>query len=188
MIAAIFMGKLLTWSYRRHCKKMGIPFERKKQQDLADFPIEMARMEIALPILGVTALTVLGWGWVMQYRVPIGVPCVLLIIIGFGMVSFNNASSALLVDVNPGAAGAATAANNLVRCLVGAAATAAINPMIKGIGSGWTFVIIGGLILAGIPVVLLIMSRGMKWRKEKAARNKSSKQRKEEKAKAETEK
>lgn len=97
---------------------------------------------------------------------------------GAGMIGFSNTSNTLIVDINPGSAGAATASNNLTRCLVGAAATAVIDPMIKGIGSGWAFTILGMLQLAGAPVLLLIMKNGIKWRQAKEGRRRLRKERK----------
>ncbi|KAI0127207.1 major facilitator superfamily transporter [Xylariales sp. AK1849] len=177
MVSAAVVGKLTNWNYRRHCKRLGVPFERTKQQDLTDFPIEKARLEVGMPLLLLSALVLLTWGWALQYRAHLAVPCVLLFLIGMGLTGFSNTSSTLLVDVNPGNTGAATASNNLTRCLVGAAASAVIDPMIRGVGSGWAFVILGALNLAGAPVLLLIMKHGIKWRKEKEERKRVRKER-----------
>ncbi|MBH1945686.1 hypothetical protein I5L01_15865, partial [Erythrobacter sp. YJ-T3-07] len=149
---------------------LGVPFERTKEQDLSDFPIEKARLEVGIPLLLLSAVVLLTWGWALQYRAHLAVPCVLLFLMGVGMIGFSNTSNTLIVDVNPGSAGAATASNNLTRCLIGAAASAVIDPMIKGIGSGWAFFIIGALQLVGAPVLLLIMSNGIEWRKANTER------------------
>lgn len=178
IMAAVFMGKFVNWNYRRHCKKLGIPFERTRQQDLSAFPIEKARLEVGIPPLLLSGFVLLGWGWALQYRVHLAVPCVLLFLMGAGMIGFSNTTNTLIVDINPGNAGAATASNNLTRCLVGAAATAVIDPMIKGIGSGWAFVILGLLQLGGAPILFLIMKNGIKWRQAKETRRQARKERK----------
>ncbi|KAK7927614.1 MFS multidrug transporter [Apiospora marii] len=170
IFAAAVLGRLINWNYERHCRRLGVPFERSKQQDLTGFPIEKARLEIGLPLLALASAVLMGWGWAMQYKTHIAVPCVLLFLLGIGLIGFSNTSNVLLVDVNQGHAGAATAANNLTRCLVGAGATAAINPMIDGIGDGWAFFILGALSFAGAPMLLLIMKHGVRWRKEKGER------------------
>ena len=72
----------------------------------------------------------------------------------------------LLVDVSPGRVGAAVAANNLSRCLLGAAFTAAIAPAIEAMGSGWAYVVVALLYIVFSPVLFLIMRKGMGWRKE----------------------
>ncbi|KAK8051539.1 MFS multidrug transporter [Apiospora rasikravindrae] len=178
IFAAAVLGRLINWNYQRHCLRLGLPFERSKQPDLAGFPIERARLEIGVPLLALASAVLMGWGWCMQYKTHLAVPCVLLFLLGIGIIGFSNASNVLLVDVNPGHAGSATAANNLTRCLVGAAATAAINPMIDGIGDGWAFFIIGALCFAGAPMLLLIMKHGVRWRKEKVAKEQLKKEKK----------
>ncbi|KAI1209117.1 major facilitator superfamily transporter [Annulohypoxylon truncatum] len=173
MGAAFVNGKLMNWNYRRHCRLRGVPFERSKQQDLADFPIERARLEIGVPMLVITILVTFGWGWAFQYRAHVAVPCVLLFIAGWAVVGFSNAVNVLLVDVNPGKAGAATASNNLTRCLVGAAATAVIGPMINGVGIGWAFSILGFIYIAFSPMIFMVMKNGIRWRKEKRDRQRA---------------
>lgn len=179
IFAAAILGRLINWNYKRHCRRLGVPFERSKQQNLAGFPIEKARLEIGLPLLALSSAVLMGWGWAMQYKTHIAVPCVLLFLLGIGLIGFSNTSNVLLVDVNPGHAGAATAANNLTRCLVGAGATAAINPMIDGIGDGWAFFLLGALSFAGAPMLLLIMKHGVRWRKEKGEKERRKRMNKE---------
>lgn len=178
IVVAFLMGAAVNWNYRRHCQRLGVPFERSKQQDLTDFPIERARLEVGIPLLFLSAVVLLAWGFALQYRAPLAVPCVLLFLMGIGMIGFSNTTNTLIVDLNPGNAGAATASNNLTRCLVGAAASAVIDPMIKGIGSGWSFFILGGLQIVFAPVLYLIMKNGIRWRKAKVARQQARKQRK----------
>ncbi|XXG94772.1 galactokinase [Hypoxylon texense] len=170
IVAAFVNGKLMNWNYRRHCRLRGVPFERSKQQDLAEFPIESARLEVGVPMLALTAACTVAWGWSFQYRAHIAVPCVLLFLIGWAVVGFSNTINVLLVDVNVGSAGAATASNNLTRCLIGAASTAVIGPMINGVGIGWAFTILAALFVAGSPSVFFIMKYGIRWRREKRDR------------------
>jgi multidrug resistance protein len=167
IVVAFVMGRCVNWNYRRHCRRLGIPFERSKQQDLSGFPIERARLEVGVPLLLLSSVVIIAWGWALQYRAHLVVPCVLLFLMGVGIVGFSNTANTLIVDLNPGNAGAATASNNLTRCLVGAAASALIGPMINGIGSGWAFFILGALQLVFMPVMYLIMRNGIDWRKAK---------------------
>lgn len=176
IVAAFIVGPSLNWNYRRHARRMGMALSTGCQDDLSNFPIEQSRIEIGLPLLALSTCVLFGWGWALQYGISIAVPCVLLFLMGVGMIGFSNASMVLVTDIYPGRAGAATAANNLTRCLLGAAATAVITPMIDGIGAGWAFSILGFLYLLGAPVLLLIMKNGIKWRrnlKEKEDRKKA---------------
>ncbi|KAI1340217.1 major facilitator superfamily transporter [Xylariaceae sp. FL0016] len=181
IIAAVVMGKLQNWNYRRHCKLKNVPFDRTRQQDLAAFPIEKARLEVSIPLLAVFTVLLIAWGWAIEYRAPLAVPIVLLLLIGITLVGFSNAANTLIVDINPGSAGAATAANNFTRCLIGAAATAVINPMMNSIGSGWSFTIIA-LIFAGLsPCLWFVMKNGVQWRRAKAERKQHRREQKERK-------
>lgn len=166
IVAAFIVGPSLNWNYRRHAKRLGMQLARGRQDDLSDFPIERSRIEIGLPLLALSTCVLFVWGWALQYQTSLAVPCVLLFLMGVGMIGFSNASMVLVTDMYPGRAGAATAANNLTRCLLGAAATAAINPMVNGVGAGWAFSILGFLYLLGAPVLLLIMKNGIRWRRE----------------------
>ncbi|KAI0007648.1 major facilitator superfamily transporter [Xylariaceae sp. FL0662B] len=178
IVAAFIMGSLVNWNYRRYCRKLNIPVDRKRQLDLTEFPIERARLELSIPMMLLCAAGSVAWGWSIQYRAPLAVPIVLMFLIGISVVGFSNSISTLIVDINPGHAGAAVAANNLTRCLVGAAATAAINPMISGIGSGWSFTIFALIYLAGAPMMWLIMRYGIEWRKAAARRKQKRLERK----------
>lgn len=76
----------------------------------------------------------------------------------------------LIVDLYPGAPATATAANNLVRCLLGAASTASIEYIIRGIGRGWAFTLLALLFTIQSPVLYIIQKNGPKWRTERMQR------------------
>ncbi|KAM0231879.1 hypothetical protein ACHAPO_008175 [Fusarium lateritium] len=143
IVAAFIVGAFTNRNYKRHCDKLGIPYERNKQQDLSAFPIERARLEIGFPLLMLAAVTVISWGWAVDAKTNVAVPCVINGLMGVGIVGFNNTVNSLLIDIHPGKAGTASAANNLTRCLVGAGASAAIIPMIDAMGVGWAFTLVG---------------------------------------------
>lgn len=168
--AACIVGPLINWNFRRHCAKLGVPCDGKRQQDLSQFPIERARLEVGFPLLAVAGASIIGWGWAIQAQAHVAVPCVISVGLGIGIIGFNNTSNVLLVDMYPGRAGTATAANNLTRCLVGAGASAAIVPMIDAMGVGWAFTLAGGLLLLCLPAIVLIVSYGQKWRSEQAVK------------------
>lgn len=89
------------------------------------FPTEGARLEVAVPTLFLGAVSTIGLGWTLQARTNLAGPLVLLFSIGFCTSSTVNTVSVLIVDLYPGKAGTATAANNMVRCWLGAGATGA---------------------------------------------------------------
>jgi MFS family permease len=176
LAAAAIVGPAMNWNYRRHCYKAGVPFDRKRQADIFNLPIERARLEIGIPLLSIAGICLVVWGWVMHLRLHVAVHCVVSFFMGIGFIGLNNSVNALLVDIHPGQAGTAIAANNLTRCLIGAGATAATLPLIKAWGVGGTFTFIGALYFAGAVPLSLVAAKGMKWRQQKLAKNEEEKE------------
>ncbi|KAK2071091.1 hypothetical protein P8C59_005542 [Phyllachora maydis] len=178
IVAAVAMGPLINWNWARHARARGLAgdaaaaaaaaaaADRARQPDLACFPVERARLEVGVPLLALAAAVLLCWGWALQSGAGVAVPCVLLFLMGVGMIGFNNCANALIIDLAPGRAAAAVAANNLTRCLLGAVASAVVVPMIDRIGAGWAYTVMGLLYLVFVPSVFLLMKNGMRWRAE----------------------
>ncbi|KAM0738725.1 hypothetical protein ACQRIT_006462 [Beauveria bassiana] len=115
IIAAFAVGRGMTWNYKRHCAMTGIQFDRSRQMDMSNFPIERARLEIGIPLMVLAGACLIGWGWAVHFRAHIAVLCVIMVFLGIGLIGMTNATNVLLVDMHPGKAGTATAANNLGR-------------------------------------------------------------------------
>lgn len=170
IISAFTTGKAVDWNYRRHARKNNFPIEKNKQQDLSTFPIEQARLEIVLPLLYLGAACVLGYGWVMDHKVSLAAPIILLFFMGYSLTASFQVLNILMIDIYPGRPAVATAANNIVRCELGAAASAAIIPMADAMGNGWAYTLLALLFVAYSPALWLTMYRGMGWRKAKKER------------------
>ena len=76
----------------------------------------------------------------------------------------------MLVDLYPYSPSTATAANNLCRCLIGAAGTGIIIPMIGGMGRGWCFTFLAAVVYLTSPLLWVITKWGPKWREERRVR------------------
>lgn len=165
-------GRAMDKRFAHHAKRLGISIERNKPADLVNFPIERARLEVGIPTIILAAGAVIAFGWMVDKEVNLAGPLIAVFAIGFGVSASINTVSTLLVDVFPGRSGAASAANNLSRCLVGAAGTGFVNPLIEAIGIGWTGTFFGLLIVAASPILWYIMINGPKWRAATAERKK----------------
>lgn len=170
LIAAFAVGPGMNWNYRRHSRRLGIPMDGTRQANLDEFPIEMVRLQIALPLLVLGAAVLLTWGWVIKDRAAIEGICALIFVTGIGLVGVNTAINALIIDIYPEKAGAALAAYNMCKSLFGAAASGFIDPMIKKMGLNWAFTLLSGLYLCFVPVLLLVMFRGLRWRAQRRER------------------
>ncbi|KAH0347471.1 MFS general substrate transporter, partial [Aureobasidium melanogenum] len=167
IVSAFTTGKAVDWNYRRHAKLNGFPFVKNKQQDMTEFPLEKARLEIAMPLFYLGALTILGYGWVMDKHVSLAGPIILLFVMGYALTAAFQVYNILIVDIYPGKPATASAANNIVRCEMGAATSAAIVPMTKAMGNGWAYTLLAFLLIAYSPAMLLTMKSGIKWRRAK---------------------
>jgi hypothetical protein len=99
-------------------------------------------MQIALPVLLVGAAAVIGYGWLLGHKVSLAGPIVMLFVLGYCLTASFQSLNILMVDIYPGRAATATAANNVCRCLLGAASSAAIVPLSKAIGYGWAYTVL----------------------------------------------
>ncbi|KAL1598890.1 hypothetical protein SLS60_008033 [Paraconiothyrium brasiliense] len=167
MIAPMTAGKLMDWNYRRLAKKGGFRIDKKRGDDLKDFPLEQARLYIAIPMLVVGILVILCYGWVLHVEPSLAAPLVLHFFLGLCLTGAFNCMSVMLVDYYPLSPATATAANNLVRCLMGAGGTAVITLMIDAMGRGWCFTFVAGVIATFSPILWVLMKWGPKWRNER---------------------
>lgn len=170
IMAAFTNSRLLDWNFKRHALRAGQEVDRKKQSDLLKMPIEQARIECAFPFLLSGAIFIIIYGWLLEAKVSIAGPIVLLVFIGYTLLAGFNPLSVLIIDLHRTRAASASAATNLTRCLLGAGATAVANPMIEAMGNGWTFTLVGLIELATLPILIPVFRNGMKWRAQKKER------------------
>ncbi|PLB38874.1 major facilitator superfamily domain-containing protein [Aspergillus candidus] len=159
ILASVVTGRLLDWNYRRLATKL-TPQESSPTQDENKVPVEKARSAITIPLVITGSVTVLAFGWVLQYGEPLPAPEVLLFFIGMGQTGGFISTSTLLVDLHTSQPAAATAANNMVRSFFSAGASAAIDPMLAAMGRGWAFTLVAFILLGTIPFLLLLCGMG----------------------------
>ena len=165
--SAFTTGRIVDWNYRRHAKRAGLPVLKNVRQDLRNFNIERVRLEVALPMYYISLVSVIAYGWVLGHKVNIAAPIILLFICGWTLNATSQVLNALMVDIWPGRSASATAANNLFRCELGAASSAAISPMSEAMGSGWAYTTLALIAVAASPCFWLMMTHGMKWRQKR---------------------
>ncbi|KAI1185287.1 chloramphenicol resistance protein [Nemania serpens] len=166
-IASIGGGFIADWNFRRIARNLGVKVDRKRGNDMANFPVEKARIQLIFPLIFVGTGALIGYGWALERQVSVAVPLALSFFIGLCVTWPFQILNLLIVDAYPGAPATATAANNLVRCLSGAAATASIEPIIRAIGRGWAFTLLALLFTIPSPILWIIAKRGPKWRRQR---------------------
>lgn len=174
-IAPVMNGYLLDWNFRRVARRAGIVVDKRKAMKLKDFPLERARIDVAWPLVLMGTAAMLCYGWVLQEETSLAVPLVLQFIIGVCLTGSFNVMSVMLVDNYPMSPSTATAANNFVRCLMGAAGTAVIIEMINGMGRGWCFTFVGLVVLLCSPILWVLRKWGPGWREERRIKEEAKK-------------
>ena len=175
-VASIATGKLMDWNFAR------IARDRDHTNDaistsldgLQDFPLEKARVQVVWPLLYTGVVATLCYGWVLEKAAPLAAPLVLQFVIGLCFTGVFDIMSTLFVDLYPQSPATATAANNLVRCLMGAAGTALIIQMIEAMGKGWCFTFLAAVVFVLSPLLAVDVVWGPKWREARRLRLQAS--------------
>jgi hypothetical protein len=169
MISAVTAGKLIDWNLKRHMLKVGLPIVKGCENISTEAPIERARLQVCLPFALILAGSLVLYGLLTAGRVPIAVLCTLLTLIGGSLFAIGTCMNVLVFDLCPGKPAAATAANNLVRCWLSVGASAAIVPLVTSMGYGGAMSLVAGVSLLPMPICIVIMKCGPRWRCEQAS-------------------
>lgn len=167
LCAPMLVGRLMDWNYRRVAKKENFVIDRKRGDNLQKFPLERARLMVAAPMLVVGTIALLVYGWLLEIETSLAGPLVMHFLMGLCLTGAFNCMSVMLVDYYPTSPATATAANNLIRCLMGAGGTAIINIMISAMGRGWCFTFIAAVVAVTSPILWVLLKWGPKWREER---------------------
>lgn len=163
-------GRLFDLNFRRHARKLGLPLDLNRQQAIEVFPIERIRMEVCIPMVYISCATTLAYAWTMESNSSLPKILVCLFFMGLFFSGVQQGFNTLIIDTHSDTPATATAANNLVRCLVSAGGTAIAPFLIKKIGIGLTGVFISGVWVCFSPCLWMVMLRGKKWREEEKAK------------------
>lgn len=177
-LSPVISGRLMDWNFRRTAKSIGYEIVKGKANDLRTFPLEHSRIQILVPCVILGDLAMLGYGWAMQAETNLAVPLIMMFLSGFAFTCSFNIMSVLLVDLYPLSPATATAANNLVRCLMGAGSTGTIIYMIDAMGRGWCFTFHALVVLALSPILWLLWRSGPVWREARRVKVEELKARK----------
>lgn len=91
-LAPLMNGKLLDRNFRVTAKKVGMEHlvDKKRATNLKDFPLEQARIYVALPLVLIGNICLLVYGWVLEVNANLAAPLVLHFILGLTLTgSFN---------------------------------------------------------------------------------------------------
>ncbi|WVQ62951.1 uncharacterized protein L199_001100 [Kwoniella botswanensis] len=160
-------GRQIDYWFRKEEKRVGGDYRKKPQE----FDIEYTRIRCLAPFATLFLCAVTSLGWCLQVKAPLAATLVVNFFMGLGTGTIGTAT-VYGQDLKPGKGGAVSASLNLVRCIFGAIGVAAIQSMYKSLGAGWTFVLLSGIVILGIPMPILVVKRGKIWRDKRNERKK----------------
>ncbi|GAA5799834.1 hypothetical protein HPULCUR_005253 [Helicostylum pulchrum] len=136
----------------------------------AEFSIYTARLQnIWFHLIAMQVATCI-YGWMIQIGAPLPAALAIQFVFAFSSSGVTSTCQTLLVDLFPGSGASITASNNLMRCILGAAATAYIEPAIQGVGMGWIFTILGICLFISNICVPILLQKGSQWNKRRFER------------------
>ncbi|EED18835.1 MFS efflux transporter, putative [Talaromyces stipitatus ATCC 10500] len=175
ILSSFTNGWAIDWNFRRIAARTGgMPSVKNGKQDLTMFPIERSRLQIAIPSAISGAVCIAAYGWLLHFEMPLKVAILFLFLIGYFMTASYNVMNLLIVDLNYEAPATATAANNFVRCFIGAASTAGIIPLLEYMGRGPSYTILAAICASMTPLSIVVYIFGLHWRNERDARKADS--------------
>ncbi|OWZ66073.1 hypothetical protein C366_03785 [Cryptococcus neoformans Tu401-1] len=159
MLGTLSIGRFLDYDYQRFKKKISGP--------ASDFPIEQARLRTVWFWSPFQCAAVLWFGWTLDQKVHMASPIAASFVLAWAAMSIQAVISTFIVDIFPKSSASATAALNLARCLMGAGATASVEPSINTLGVGFTFTLWACLMALSLTFVGVQMHFGPAWRKRR---------------------
>ncbi|KAF8200056.1 major facilitator superfamily domain-containing protein, partial [Mycena galopus ATCC 62051] len=165
VLGSLFGGKLLDWNYRKLRRAVRaddstvaqVTDTRKYSADHIFSTWRAGPLRLLPAFLALFVVSCIGYGCIAG-------PLILLVGIGLVTTTFMNSIQTLMVDLMPTQGSAITACNNLVRCGLGAGLVSGIQPLLNALGTGYTYVLLGGLSALMGPLLYLVMYIGPRCR------------------------
>jgi multidrug resistance protein len=156
IVGTMSTGKFLDFDYRR--------IKSSFTGNLEDFPLEHARLRTIWLWSALQIGATVVFGWTLEKDVHISVPIICTLVMGWAACATQSVITTLLVDIYSTRSASATAALNLARCLLGAGGTAAVVPIANGMGVGWEFTLLAGIMILSLSLVVVQSRYGAKKR------------------------
>ncbi|KAE8152783.1 major facilitator superfamily domain-containing protein [Aspergillus avenaceus] len=161
-------GILVDRNYKRHARMIGANLQSNQELpvDQRLFPIEKVRLELTLPFLYLACLSIIAYGWLMEFDVHLAAPLIVLFVLGNASSGTINCINNLAVDLNPHRPAATIASMNTAKHLTAAGAVAAAVPLIDAIGIGWTATLVAALCGLVSLTLWVLYAKGQGWRQK----------------------
>lgn len=128
--------------------------------------VEHPEYRLPLAIVGgfTLPLVVAMYGWMAQVRAPLPLLLLTLGLLGMTMLLGFLPLMAFVVDAFRLYAASAMTVVIVMRCLTATFLPLATEPLVRELGYGWGFTVLGAVSMALAPIPVLIFKYGLKWR------------------------
>lgn len=99
IVSSFVTGALLDWNYRRHARRLGVKLDKHVQIDSSKIPLELARLQVGLPLMFLVVIGVVGYSWTLRRGMSIAAPLVFLFVVGYGVSATSQVSIVLMADI-----------------------------------------------------------------------------------------
>ncbi|KAJ1967593.1 hypothetical protein IWQ62_001760 [Dispira parvispora] len=176
VFGATIGGSMADYTFVRKCRQLkSVPEENRVPStkeaddqsfhDSRDLPFER-RFDFNLFTFTLFPMSLIAYGWLMQYKVHIVFPLILEFICGFCSVATFGTFTTYLVDLFTARSSSITSLTNLFRCLYGAVWTGILNIVMQRMGTGWTFTFMGFTVFIGTALLVTLYRKGASWRQK----------------------
>ncbi|KAH7915437.1 major facilitator superfamily domain-containing protein [Hygrophoropsis aurantiaca] len=118
--------------------------------------------------------SVIGYAWVCEKHVHVAAICVMLFLSGFFSVWMYTSALAYIVDANTGRSCSAVATNSSFRGTLAFVAAEVAIPLQNTIGDGGLYTLWAGLLVIMELLILLVLHKGEKWRRDSEEKEKQN--------------
>ncbi|KAH8892786.1 MFS general substrate transporter [Thozetella sp. PMI_491] len=112
-------------------------------------------------------LSLIWYGWMVQYGIHWTVPSVAVFVFGASSMLVFSSTTTMLTEFLPGKSSSGVALNNFFRNIFSCGGTLVAQPLINAMGHGWLMTMVGLLAwISGYVCIVLLKRNSEAWRKE----------------------
>ncbi|CAG8591926.1 6274_t:CDS:2, partial [Ambispora gerdemannii] len=104
------------------------------------------------------------FGWLVEFKSSLIWPLLAMFFVGLGTMLIFSSACSYMIDAFPSLGASAIATNNCMRYSAAAVMTVLTEPLHQVLSIGWIFTILGALSVVGGLLLVLVYTRGSKWR------------------------
>ncbi|EXX71100.1 uncharacterized protein OCT59_020248 [Rhizophagus irregularis] len=111
-------------------------------------------------------LIFIAYGWLIERKVHISLPIILIFLSGFSVMTVYTSTSAYLIDSYPDQSASAISTHVFLRSVLTGIFSLFTILLQDSIGLGWMFTLLGAASLLSVSALIIVYFKGAKWREQ----------------------